>query len=48
MRKFADENLAASIEGAQVSLDELDEETIAELRALGYLGGSEGGTLDDS
>lgn len=39
MKHYADENLAGSIEGAQVSMDDLDPETIAELRALGYLGG---------
>ncbi len=38
LRHFAAENLARSIQGQRISLESLDEETLAELRGLGYLG----------
>jgi arylsulfatase A-like enzyme len=38
LRHVGNENLARSIEGAHISLDELDEETLNALRGLGYLG----------
>ena len=40
LRHLAAENLARRIEGGQVALEDLDEETVAELRALGYIGGN--------
>ncbi len=39
MKHFADENLAGRIEGGNLELEDLDPEVVAELRALGYLGG---------
>ncbi len=41
LRHFAAENLESRIVGGDVDLADLDEETIAELRALGYLGGDD-------
>ncbi len=37
LNRFAEDNRARQVEGTQISLDDLDEETRAELKALGYL-----------
>jgi hypothetical protein len=39
LKHYAAENMSGSIESQNIQLKDLDPETIAELRALGYLGG---------